>query len=78
MICSAARKITTPAHHARGGCGWAISLWDNKIGDEGMKAFSSALSSGSLDSLKKVVVQSGHEELPYLVAACRPRGIEIG
>ena len=29
-----------------------LFLWGNQIGDEGMKAFSSALSSGSLGSLE--------------------------
>ena len=54
-----------------------LDLGFNRIGDEGMQAFSTAISIGGLDSLTKVWVQSGHEKLPHLVAACRLRGIKI-
>ena len=50
----------------------------NQIGDQGMAAFADALAKGALPSLKTVVVDNEHVRHPQLVAACEPRGIEIG
>ena len=59
--------------------GTLTALWldNNNIGDQGMIAFSEAIGNGSLPALQKVVVDSKHERLPQLVAACQPRGITI-
>ena len=54
-----------------------LNIWDNTIGDEGMKSFALAIASGSLPALEKAFVQIGHENHPALVAACKPRGINI-
>ena len=56
-----------------------LILERNQIGDAGLKEFAAALMScsGALPALKKIVVPSGLEQHPQLVAACQPRGIEI-
>ena len=54
-----------------------IYLGENKIGDVGMQALATAVSSGALPAFKKIVVPDGLENHPALVAACKPRGIEI-
>ena len=55
----------------------SLSLSLNNIGNVGMSAFSDALGNGSLPALELVVVQTGHENHPALVAACKPREITI-
>jgi hypothetical protein len=55
-----------------------LELGSNEISDPGMIAFSNAIRNGSLPALEQVVVQTGYENHPALVAACRPRGIRIG
>ena len=56
----------------------SLSIGWNRVGDVGMQALSAALGSGALPSLKEIVVDRyktmGH---PQLVAACRPRGIDV-
>ena len=52
-----------------------LQLDGNKIGDEGMVAFSAAISSGSLASLTSLVVND--KEHPQLKAACHQRGIRV-
>eukprot|EP00966_Prymnesium_polylepis_P185052 4289072-Prymnesium_polylepis.1 len=52
-----------------------LYLSDNQIGDEGMKSVSTALASGALPALQRVSVSN--EKHPQLVAACKPRGIQI-
>ena len=53
------------------------------FGDAGMIAFAGAIKPtaedpiGSLPALERIVVQTGHENHPALVAACKPRGIEM-
>ena len=54
-----------------------LALSSNKIGDKGLEALSGALATGALPSLKKIVVDTRHERHPQLMAACKPRGIEI-
>ena len=54
-----------------------LNLENNNISDPGMIAFSNAIRNGSLPALEQVVVQTGYENHPALVAACRPRGIRI-
>ena len=55
----------------------SLALDANRIGDKGLTAFASAIASGSLPALEKVVVQHGHENHTKLVAACEPRGVVI-
>ena len=52
-----------------------LQLYNNNIGDAGLTALAKAVESGALASLKKIVVDN--ESHPQLVAACKPRGIEI-
>ena len=54
-----------------------LDLSYNPIGDAGMIDLSRAISSGSLASLKKLVVPIPHEKNPGLKAACAKRGIEL-
>ena len=54
-----------------------LRLAFNKIGDDGMQAFASAVASGSLASLKMVGVDPKHMRHPQLMAARQARGIEI-
>jgi hypothetical protein len=64
---------------AKGALGSLVELdisW-NAIGDAGLISFAEAIRSGALAAFKKVVVPSGLEDHPALVAACKPRGIEI-
>ena len=55
-----------------------LNLSGNKISDEGMKAFAAAVGRGALPALKELYVDYELTEHPQLVAACQPRGIEIG
>ena len=65
--------------HTRGALGLCTTIYlgENKIGDVGMQALATAVSSGALPAFKKIVVPDGLENHPALVAACKPRGIEI-
>ena len=49
----------------------------NQIGDKGLEAFANVCASGSLASLKKLVVPNGCEKNPQFKAACSKRGIEL-
>jgi len=55
-----------------------FNIAGNQIGDTGLASFSGAIVSGALPSLKRVVVDSEHEEHLQLLAACNPRGIRLG
>ena len=56
-----------------------FALGGNKIGDEGMKAFSSAVSSEALASLLELCVDDGPYgiDLPQLKSACHARSTFI-
>ena len=54
-----------------------LDLEQNQIGDAGVTALADACASGSLASLKKLVVPDGCEKNPQLKAACSKRGIEL-
>lgn len=49
----------------------------NRIGGDGLKALASAVATGGLPALQTVMVPTGSEEHPALVAAFEPRGVEI-
>ena len=52
-----------------------LYLYSNQIGDDGMKAFSDAIASGSLESLSTLLIEfSGREALE---AACSSRNIRL-
>mgnify|MGYP001329607617 CR=1 FL=1 len=59
-----------------------LRLDANQIGDVGLTALAGAISTsgalpGALPALKKVIVPSGLEQHTALVAACKPRRIQI-
>ena len=54
-----------------------LNLYGNQIGHAGVTALANACATGALPSLKKIVVDTRHERHPQLMAACKPRGIEI-
>ena len=54
-----------------------LYLSNNKIGDAGVTALANACASGSLASLKKLVVPNGCEKNPQLKAACSKCGIDL-
>ena len=56
-----------------------LYLNNNEIGDDGVKALASAISSGAMASLQQLVVDEGPlgSEHPALKAACDARGINL-
>ena len=54
-----------------------LDLFGNQFGDPGLASLADACAKGSLASLKEIVVDNKHERHPQLLAACRPRGIQI-
>ena len=78
LFTTSERTFTSPAWPASGSLGGLKELWlnYNQIGNEGMKAFSTAIASGALPKLAEVFVGRNPGNGMGVKEACSARGIE--